>query len=256
MLLLSLAAFAWAFECRDDEYLIDGRCVKKTCIGFNQLECMGYGECMDGICHCDDGFVLEGTATCMPITCIVDGKMCPNGLCEHHHGAWSCVCNTNFTPSGGRCIPNECVTGTFESGEPEICHSRGTCDIDNKICQCSPLYKGFHCTECSEISEMLDGDRCYPYVCVHEDRSGKHSICGGHGQCVRYDASSRPEDFFYICRCDQGYLSILADNCVIGSCVSPQHLTKECTGHGACEDDKCVCEEGYSGEYCEIREEN
>lgn len=257
MLLLSLAAFAWAFECPEDEVLIDGVCIKKTCVGFNQLECMGYGKCMNGICRCDDGFVLDGTSMCMPKTCFVDGGLCPNGLCQQDSsGAWYCVCKANYTPSGGRCIPNECVTGTFESGEAEICHTRGTCNIANKMCECSLFYKGFHCTECSDYAERLDDDKCFPYICVHEDRHGKKSVCGGHGKCVRYDVSSRPDDFIYLCRCDVGYTNILADNCVINSCVDLVHTSKECNGHGVCENEHCVCEDGYSGEYCEIKKED
>lgn len=257
MLFVSLAAFAWAVSCPEDEVLIDDQCIKKTCVGFNQLECMGYGKCMNGICLCDDGFVLQGTFKCIPITCIVDGKMCPNGLCQQNvSGNWYCGCNTNYTPSGGRCIPNECVTGMFESGEAEICHTRGVCDIENKVCTCSYLYAGFHCNVCSADAEVLDGDMCAPSICVHEDKSGHRSICGGHGKCIRYDVSPYPDDFIYMCECDVGYTNILADNCVNDHCVDPEHPSKECSGHGECKDNRCVCKDNYAGSYCEIKHEH
>ena len=256
MLLFSLVALAWATECLEDEELVDGECIKKTCIGFNGLECTGYGKCTNGICLCDEGFVLEGTAKCIPITCIVDGQMCPNGLCQEVYGVWGCTCRPNHTPSGGRCIPNECVTGMFESGEAEICHTQGTCDIENKRCVCSYLYTGFHCNECSTNAEVLDGDKCVPYVCVHEDSSGNRSICGGHGKCIKFVASSAPDDFVYLCDCDVGYTNIFGDGCVSDHCIDPKYPTKECSNHGDCKDNSCVCMDNYSGRYCEIKQEN
>jgi len=74
--------------------------------GETPIDCGEHGSAHDGHCHCDQGFLYDGTTCVEPdaITEVCEEHDADAGTEEHHHGA--CLC-----PSTGTC-PCE---GTIES---------------------------------------------------------------------------------------------------------------------------------------------
>jgi hypothetical protein len=79
--------------------------------------------------------------------------------------------------------------------------------------------------------------------------------CGSHGTCVREGGAPS-------CVCDDGYEGSACDECepgyeqadASGACVPiPIDCTEDpsvCGFHGRCENDRCLCDQGYDGRYC------
>ena len=66
----------------------------------------------DDRCECPDGYVLDGSKTCVDADeCATDPKVCGNGTCTNREGGFECTCAQGFTPGPtGTCEDvNECV---------------------------------------------------------------------------------------------------------------------------------------------------
>ncbi|RWS23895.1 hypothetical protein B4U80_02642 [Leptotrombidium deliense] len=130
-----------------------------------------------------------------------------------HNGFTGYNCQTNY---------NECRL--------ENCQNNSTCidAIAEAQCVCLPGFSGKHCE--IEINECLSNP------CVH-------------GKCI--DKIDR-----YECKCDYGYSGV---NCEIDETVCNEtmaNITTRCLNGGVCIEEagfnfSCLCQNGYTGKYCE-----
>lgn len=237
-------------DCEAGYIYSEGQCVKETCIAKNGHICAEHGSCMTDSCVCDPGYVLVGTSECTPTVCFVDGEICPHGECSTLMGKAYCKCNAEYSNFDNRCIPNSCVSAIYDYGYPEICSNKGTCDADKRRCVCNQLYAGTYCQKCSEDAMTTEDGKCVSLNCITTGSDGKPVVCSGHGTCTAVGNPYDPMDIAYVCMCKIGYVQIDTSVCASQKCMSDDVLFKPCSGNGVCEDDKCKCNEGYSGEFC------
>lgn len=238
-------------DCDDGYIYVEGQCVKEGCVSKDGHVCAEHGSCRTDSCVCDSGYVLIGTAECTPAACLVDGEVCPHGECVVVRGTPRCNCNPEYTAYDNKCIPNSCVSKTFDYGYPELCSNRGVCDMDKRRCICSPLYGGTYCQKCGEDAMTAEDGSCIALSCVSTGPDGEPVVCSGKGVCYALRGSSDPMDVGYICMCKSGYTQLDTSVCVSEACLSDEIIFKACSGNGVCEDDKCKCDKGFSGEFCE-----
>eukprot|EP00736_Rhodelphis_marinus_P009551 Rmarinus@m.20655 len=210
-----------------------------TCVEHRLPALQGHGWEYVWKCDCDDGWTGR--------TC--DLAICPelcsgNGVCVR---PGECVCNEGWytvDPSFPCAVANcsSCVHGQCIA--PDFC----LCDSGWSGANCTTLY-------CARDAQCDHGS-CVANECVCDDGWARGAadiacsipLCGnctGHGVCLSRD----------LCECEPGYhhpphpvlsgLDYL--NCY--NCT-------DCSGHGACEPDGCVCESGYTGVRCETESDN
>ncbi|KAE8304598.1 Tenascin-like protein [Giardia duodenalis] len=238
------------FECEDGYVYSEGQCVKDTCVAQDGHVCAKHGSCKTESCVCDPGYVLIGTAECTPAVCLVGGEVCPHGECTVFMNQSYCKCDAEYTAFENKCIPNSCISATFDYGYPELCSNKGTCDMDKRRCVCNPLYGGTYCQKCSEDALAMEDGSCVSLNCISTGPDGKSVVCSDHGTCTAYRESSDPADVTYICQCKFGYTQLDSSTCVSDTCISDDVAFKECNGNGVCQDGECKCNKGFHGDFC------
>lgn len=123
-------------------------------------------------------------------------------------------------------LPTEC---------PTLCGY--SCNEENSYCDCG--------TATCRCKEGFAGENCSIDLCAA-------ARCGDHGTCAaKYLGSSLPVTSDKACICDLGWTGNL---CQFNPCLDDN---RSCSNHGVCAADgpsktKCECDNGYSGENCEI----
>ncbi|TNJ28389.1 High cysteine membrane protein [Giardia muris] len=136
------------------------------------------------------------------------------------------VCEEGYTSVAGECHPDECLS------EGIVCGGHGRC-IDGKRprCECEPGFVTVDTHLCVSTSCLIDGGVCPNGNCVHQPGQDRH-----------------------VCVCKPGYLQDADQSCISISCVSRvgTRSLEICNGHGICHDNRCKCNELYTGELCEL----
>nr|CAB3264552.1 teneurin-3 [Phallusia mammillata] len=203
--------------------------------------CRGKGDCIAGRCHCFVGF--QGS-DCSQVSCSVHCR--GNGV--YAHG--KCVCF-----SGWKGV--DCGTRSDQCLVPD-CGGHGTCGGDG-VCECEQGFKGEACEEvdcvdpgCSGHGICVKGQcRCnrgwMGTTCSLEDASCPAG-CAGHG---RMDTVTKQ------CVCDPGWGGT---NCATDlASLNPPPAAAMCRpachhDNGACVDGECRCNDGWTGDACDVRE--
>ncbi|XP_065652028.1 uncharacterized protein LOC101237995 isoform X4 [Hydra vulgaris] len=212
--------------------------------------CRNNGECthngVNATCICTNGFKgsrCEEVNSCIPNPCL-NGAICYEkpGL-----GKFECICEADWrgticnqpTPcstfpclNGGKCVDtadsykclcNDGLIGRhceIELCSPNPCKNYGKCFQDGKTfkCLCPEWTKG-------ELCEVLSPCKLHP--------------CQNHAVCI--DSTSIYQWNFtpahYYCKCQSSWTG---EHCQVSKC-------KACHIHAICDGEKCVCEQGYSG---------
>lgn len=246
--------------CNEGFIMVDDRCVRAACYfpsfadPSKLSECAGLGHCTmeDGayVCDCEDHSTFLKGAGCVPNPCVVDGEVCPNGVCAEEGGKFGCACEEPFQLVAGTCIHKNCVSvnpsGSLVScGGPES----GVCtqgETGAWACECLGAFTGQLCQDCEDGARKLDG-YCVSERCIVQfpGEGLEESICGGAGRC-RKDAV-----LGWKCVCDDP--NVGRDfYCGAESCLEHPDDVQFCNAHGMCRTGECLCEEGYSGAHCEI----
>jgi hypothetical protein len=246
-----------------------------TCIGVNQCSCYpnwsgsscdtpscmyncsGNGKCVDfNTCQCFTGY---------------SGKFCDQYLCSNscsNHGSCigsnQCQCNVNW--SGQSCDVPQCGNN---------CNNHGRC-VDVNLCECYAGFTGTLCGQslCSSLNNCSNHGTCIGVNQCKCDTNWQGSSCdtpfctlncSGNGKCVDVN----------VCQCDQFWsgldceVPVCTDKCNNnGKCTDGnvcqcflgytgtfcKHvecgLLNNCSNHGSCNLDQCVCDDGWSSEDC------
>eukprot|EP00300_Choanocystis_sp_HF-7_P002904 c12198_g1_i3.p1 GENE.c12198_g1_i3~~c12198_g1_i3.p1 ORF type:complete len:456 (+),score=56.14 c12198_g1_i3:70-1437(+) len=237
--------------------------------------CFRRGFCVNGTCHCANGWSGEFCDQKVP--------WCPNNC--NGHGAcnvktFECDCFAGFTgPDCSNVAQGDCLNS---------CMGHGFCDPETKKCICSLGFSGPDCSvvespcpsNCSAQGRCVYGRcRCDPGFAppdcsVFSNSNACPDGCSGHGRCVEnrcecepgFGGSScseildLPTNGAYgcpgrcsghgvcvrgICRCSAGWTGSKCDQ-------TRNDCPKRCSGHGACgESQKCECFKGFDGPACD-----
>ncbi len=179
-------------------------------------------------------------------SCVMNGEEPTCGCNEGYSGEECDRCAEGYEPDDdGRCV----ITGPC-AGDP--CNGHGTCDdsTGEAVCTCETGYTGVFCESC-DVGYHDDGT----FNCVPDEHCTA-TTCDGHGDC---DDSTGEVG----CSCHEGYTGEYCETCEDGfhrdekeNCVADEYCIKTdpCGENGTCEDStgviECLCNEGYSGEYC------
>lgn len=217
----------------------NGICIDGICIcqeGYSGVNC---NECIDflGCSRCTDNKMC-GTGTCVQGRCLCDshhtGKSCEILLCSGngimHHGG--CICESGYT--GNNCsIPLTC---------PNLCSQHGVCHTG--ICYCDPDYTG---TDCSQKKSCPSGCNNNG-IC----KFGK-CYCNYGFQGPSCEISSKAESQK---KCEEdckGYCLSGKCYCLVNSeLIETSICPLECSHKGKCIGNVCYCDQGWTGEACEV----
>ena len=232
---------------------------ERRCLG---SECI-YGKCHEfGHCECDDnakGFLCEQ-------------RCCRN--CGDHGSCFyvdnvtqTCACDAGFT--GADCeveLPCSCVHGRCSAGVGSPCECDDGWAGDDCTLSCTiPCQSGYKCVSISNTAltcmpvttQIIDVTSANPLrvynACDanYEPRPPEERSCfqGAlmceHGRCVESDQGT-------YCQCDIGVSPGNGQLCRETCC-------KFCGEHGRCyyhaqeKEEKCNCDDKYSGDFCEMR---
>ena len=128
----------------------------------------------------------------------------------------------------GRCFCDIGWGGSFCSSKlcKSNCSGHGNCQYTstdhNASCLCDPLWGGEDCSIWA-----INVSECF---------------CSGHGSCIKQNSSNSS----FSCLCD---LQWSGSDC--GSDLMRQECTQNCSEHGSCKNGTCVCDPGFSGNFCE-----
>ena len=153
-------------QCRGDS---DPEMARLTCQDEAGLVCSGRGECVCGVCVCQEdprGLISGSLCQCDDWTCPrVEGEVCAgHGVCE----CGECHCFPGW--SGDSC---DCVTSTASCLSPydgDLCSGHGDCSCG--ACVCGPV---------ANTSYLYDGDFCQ----VNPEGGG---VCHEVVDCVQCQA--------------------------------------------------------------------
>lgn len=259
-------------------------CQLRGCPGW-KTDCTGHGSCLvDGTCFCNPGWTGKG---CEIPRCAGGGNCNGHGVCDGvHYNPPVCVscdpgyfgndCGTRCyngtvvsTPKGRECKCDSCHTGVYCNKE---CSSHGKCVKDK--CQCDRGYRG---DKCETIGCPGDGSDCSGHgVCIgilqtcncfNGWKGDGCNIpncpgipdCNGKGEC---DGSVNPPRCVNCTNNTMGSACELP--CIHGEedppnsaickcrpCYRGLACDLECSGHGTCNNSKCVCKAGRKGDLCQ-----
>ena len=172
------------------------------------------------MCECDPCF---GGETCQSI-CSERGE-----CVEDSEGNKFCDCGTEGY-RGERCEIQGCP------GIKVDCSGNGTCLPDEWTCLCNSGFTGRGCNELDCLKNCSNNG-----VCTYEMDSGL-VFCDCH------------EGYFdQACdyQCYNGTVNEETDVCDCDPCYSGYECDLECSNRGSCDEEACVCQVGYKGDYCE-----
>ncbi|XP_054717786.1 neurogenic locus notch homolog protein 1-like isoform X2 [Uloborus diversus] len=196
------------------------------------------------ICLCAKGYALNETK-CTECDCV-------HGICSFEKGQKQCSCDKGYAfkdgvcqvcdcGEHGKCLFDdsgsktcECDDGyAFRDGkchaicQQESCENGGTCDEETKFCSCK---------------NGTEGDFCKIVVdCLDSLKECK----GDNGKCT-YNVSNQKAQ----CDCPTGKeFDNSSKKCKI-TCTE-----KSCKNQGQCKERFCICNEGTSGDLCDIVDE-
>ncbi|XP_078521748.1 sushi, nidogen and EGF-like domain-containing protein 1 isoform X3 [Lissotriton helveticus] len=264
------------------KYSLPSPCDSEPCLNGGSCEIQDESY----TCECPRGFNGKHCEKVRPGPC--SSRPCRNGgSCKESHGEYYCSCPYRFT--GQHCEigigiyptkssvwkPDPCASGP--------CHNGGTCFhyIGKYKCDCPPGFSGRHCETapspcfanpcdnggtCEDLRKEFNcicpagftGERCQTELDCGVPTEVKHSR-------VTYNSTT--------------FASVAEYHCNLGYIMSPRNNPRICGAHGAwsappecdeidecasqpclnggvCKDRVneflCVCEEGYTGYYCDF----
>lgn len=206
--------------------------------------CSGHGDCNNGQCACEPGWLDTIGSETIPCT-----LKCPtnNGVVCSGHGVCTisgCQCQRGH---GGDACQYRCL---------HECSGIGACTVsdNNQTCVCPDRFRGDHCqhkcpgiSPCSGHGTCEDDGRCKcvaPYAgdscnCNNQTACAGHGVCGNDGKC----------------ECEDGWLPERCNVCDEGrfgdDCQTACDSAGTCSGHGVCNTNGvCVCNNGWGGSSC------
>eukprot|EP01060_Flectonema_neradi_P037644 TRINITY_DN763_c0_g1_i3.p1 TRINITY_DN763_c0_g1~~TRINITY_DN763_c0_g1_i3.p1 ORF type:complete len:2503 (+),score=411.34 TRINITY_DN763_c0_g1_i3:95-7603(+) len=263
--------------------VVDGDCdYKCTCSAQGVCNATGYCDCQIGFygprcdltCKSDCLGFFNGQCSwsnndCQPnTTCL---SSCVHGDCN----GTNCLCNYGWTgpncdiecpksKSGDPCFGNGiCTYDAFNNRAQCVCN--GNYDLTQSCSTCLPGWSGkecdLSCLGCSPSATCMDGvcvcnsNTCGPNCtltsCLGECEKGKFGPnCDACGPCeVSGGLCDDGKNGTGICLCPRHRYG---SSCQY-SCLGSDTDGVPCSGSGHCSDNGCVCNEGYSGEFCELQ---
>ncbi|XP_067831114.1 protein jagged-1b [Heptranchias perlo] len=179
-----------------------------------------------------------------------------NKLCRPRHdffGHYTCDPFANKVCVEGWIGP-ECTQAVCKQG----CHGRrGYCEVPGQ-CKCQYGWQGLLCDKCILFPGCVHGTCSEPWKCDCETNWGgllcdkDLNYCGTHQPCRNGGTCVNPEPNEFQCICAEGFGG---QNCDAGTidCPTP------CQNGGICQrladTYQCSCPGGYTGNYCETKEE-
>lgn len=227
-------------------------------------KCVQDSQTKDNICVCTSEYIARD-GICQSKKCYdsLTDTFCgnfPGAICDNTKHI--CVCNRdNLKPTNGRCIADNCITDTSETGETTECWGRGYCRIDygGGNCVCFDAYiDRARCIACNpEVAvEKPTGKllpECIPKVCLDPENLDPNVICNGHGTC---EPRIQPNSAItYVCVCNSNFANVKNScyplECIVTSLSAAEQYTV-CNGYGTCDLLKkvCHCTYPYTGEFC------
>eukprot|EP00128_Syssomonas_multiformis_P006912 Colp12_sorted_trinity150504_noHs@24197 len=219
-----------------------------TVCGNGQCASVTQGSCTSNICQCDPGF--GGSNCSCPLVCPTPGSTCKPGVTDC--GAptqgilncdGTCTCLGTFSGVNCQCPVKDPVCPTDANGL--VCSGHGHCGSQNGTdaafcnqCICDPGFSGALC-DCSSAPCPSTANG----VCDHPANT-----CGcGKCTCNRSNSTT-------INGVSYNYTYIPGDNgdcsCSTFDC-GKQAFGQACNGNGRCACGKCICKEGFTGDFCD-----
>ena len=159
---------------------------------------------------------------------------CPSGIpgkvnaCSGHGSCDEGVCKCANGWKGFGCHVKTCLSN---------CHGRGKCDESHPQhpkCLCKKGYEG---EDCGFLSCSWDPILNVPKPGCHEDLQPTHGMCGSNGTCF----------------CAANYTGKYCEKPACRTCRPLDHCLNSCNNVGVCENGKCACNVGFSGEDCSTK---
>ena len=142
--------------------------------------------------ECEPGFAVDADCDCVDIDeCETDP--CDQN-CENTEGNFICTCDSGYE------LQEDGITCEELLGCPP-CHPNGTCNEDEKVCECRPGFSGDGVNECTDINECDENNGNCSHTCTNTS--------GG-----------------FVCSCDDGYVLNDDGGIVTTSTIAPATLRK------------------------------
>ncbi|XP_048589921.1 fibropellin-1 isoform X4 [Nematostella vectensis] len=191
------------------------------------MDCHVNAGCTDGKCVCHSGYYGNGHH-CEPLPDISSLLM---------NGRFPGLNVSQFYTDVNRCHPNPCYNG----GSCTTRHDGYTCECakeytgtdckDPRPCLSQPCHNGGTCTETGGGAFVCACTEGYSGANCEEPTSCEPNPCSNGATCI-------PRDGSFICKCPTRYQG---PTCEVDKCSL-------CDVHAHCENGRCVCDEGYSGD--------
>ena len=140
--------------------------------------------------------------------------------------------------------------------DQDPCNSNGTCNSEERSCDCEEGYAGYDCSRCATGYSALADGTCAATACAEES-------CGEYGACTDTEdegawavscACALGYDGESCGMCAEGYGALMDGTCAMASCTE-----NSCSGRGSCSEvelegawtNACECNEGFAGANCE-----
>lgn len=261
-----------------------GVCLRGKCHclpGFKGVDCSEELQCEGSPLPCSgNGICIQGTCSCLPYYA---GSACEKITVEQKG------CKNNCTDGGkchmGRCFCVEGRTGPdcsqrVQGACPRDCSGQGTCAFGQ--CWCKPGFAGKACeTEIPCSKKCLENGVCAHGKCfcvagwagkdcdvkLHDSRRRaqlEHDITAAIQASADLQVNKGKGDY---CLGGCGHYGVCVNNTC--HCAAPMYgpnckLVRQgalasrcgnnCNGKGECLLNKCVCQPGYGGQFCEKKE--
>ena len=246
--------------CSDSNFFVGLQC-EHTCPGdpFFNTPCSGHGECRfdssGAYCSCEQGWGTVSDCSCnSEESCGAPTR----GQCSAE--ARGCVCNSGYDAATNCETCDEgyvddgtgvCVACPGSSGDGPVCGGHGTCEFSAgaAVCACDANWAGASCDTCASTAypktDTEGNNHCLYYCESSETCNGSPCASDGTCACRQNFAGTNCST------CAPGFFPERGDNQCTVQCVDsgdePTCIFGSCDEHGA-----CVCDEGASGDNCEI----
>ena len=231
-------------------------CNNNPCTETNKTVCKDDDNNGIAECHCDLGYIDDGSGNCIDIDeCQTGDNNCAQN-CINNDGGFTCGCDDGYLLNidGRRCDNiDECASAPC---------AHGTCTdgIDEYICTCTDGWKG---TNCDTDVDDCDPNPCSHGTCTDNGTNSYSCACesGWEGEDCDQDKNDCDPDpcqngvcsdtgtNSYLCTCTDGWKGTNCDTDVDDCDPNP-------CSHGTCTDNginsySCACESGWEGEDCD-----